>query len=67
MNESLARTIGDAARAARTRLGLTQVQVAELVGIAAIVAALGAHSAGAGLTQRKPILGLRSGGRVQLR
>ena len=37
MNEELARTIGDAARAARGRLGLTQVQVAESVGIAAMV------------------------------
>ena len=37
MNQELARTIGVAARAARTRLELTQVQVAELVGIAAMV------------------------------
>jgi transcriptional regulator with XRE-family HTH domain len=37
MNEELARTIGEAARAARGRLGLTQVQVAERVGIAAMV------------------------------
>lgn len=37
MNEELARTIGEAARAARGRLGLTQVQVAEAVGIAAMV------------------------------
>lgn len=37
MNEELARIVGDAARAARGRLGLTQVQVAEAVGIAAMV------------------------------
>jgi transcriptional regulator with XRE-family HTH domain len=37
MNQELARTIGVGARAARTRLELTQVQVAERVGIAAMV------------------------------
>ena len=37
MNQELARTLGVAARAARTRLELTQAQVAERVGIAAMV------------------------------
>ncbi|WXH29734.1 hypothetical protein WA016_03693 [Myxococcus stipitatus] len=34
MNEELANTVGKAARAARARLGLTQADVAERVGIA---------------------------------
>jgi len=33
MNEKLARTIGEASREARSRAGLTQVEVADLVGI----------------------------------
>jgi transcriptional regulator with XRE-family HTH domain len=37
MNETLAWTLGHAARSARERLGLTQAQVAEMVGIAHMV------------------------------
>lgn len=37
MSENLAKTLGQAARAARERLGFTQAQVAEIVGIAHVV------------------------------
>lgn len=37
MNETLARTLGQAARGARERLGLTQAQVADIVGLAHVV------------------------------
>jgi transcriptional regulator with XRE-family HTH domain len=37
MNEELARSIGSAAREARSRAGLTQVEVATLVGISPMV------------------------------
>lgn len=37
MNETLAKAVGQAARAARERLGFTQSQVAEMVGIVPVV------------------------------
>ena len=37
MSEQLARSVGQAARAARERLGYTQAQVAEMIGIAHVV------------------------------
>ena len=37
MSEQLAKTVGQAARAARERLGYTQAQVAEMIGIAHVV------------------------------
>jgi transcriptional regulator with XRE-family HTH domain len=37
VNEPLARTVSQAARAARERLGLTQAQVADLIGISPVV------------------------------
>ena len=37
MSETLARTLGQAARGARERLGLTQAQVADMIGIAHVV------------------------------
>jgi transcriptional regulator with XRE-family HTH domain len=37
MNEMLAKTVGQAARAARERLGFTQAHVAEMVGIVPVV------------------------------
>lgn len=37
MSEPLARTVGQAARGARERMGLTQAQVADLIGISPVV------------------------------